>query len=73
MRFAAQLQPPLTTVHQSISQLGEHSVMNLITMLNQPENGPKEIMLPTKFVVRASGGAETAQRTNLQVEVGNVS
>lgn len=73
MSFAAQLQPPLTTVRQPISQLGERAVMSLIALLHQPENGPQQIILPTELVIRASCGAEIAQRANLQVEAGNVS
>ena len=56
--FAAQMQPPLTTVRQPVQRLGASAVDNLINLLNgSAAIQPGCVLLPTELVVRGSCGA----------------
>jgi LacI family transcriptional regulator len=48
--------PPLTTIRQSGSILGEVAVDALLSMLNDPLDGQRTIVLPTELIVRESCG-----------------
>jgi LacI family transcriptional regulator, galactose operon repressor len=48
--------PPLTTIRQSGSILGEVAVDALLSMLNDPMDGQRTIVLPTELIVRESCG-----------------
>jgi LacI family transcriptional regulator len=50
--------PPLTTFRQSGSILGQVAVDALVSMINEPGNTAREIVLPTELVVRASCGCD---------------
>lgn len=59
--LAAAVEPPLTTVHQPIDQLGFLAASTLIDLLETASfeaggNGARHIVLPTELVVRASCG-----------------
>lgn len=52
--FAAEVAPPLTTVDQSIEQLGYEAVQLLIRLIEDPKTDPVHVTLPTALVVRES-------------------
>jgi DNA-binding LacI/PurR family transcriptional regulator len=54
---AAYANPPLTTVHQPITELGVVAVRALIAQIELPDTHPSLVILPTRLVVRASCGA----------------
>jgi DNA-binding LacI/PurR family transcriptional regulator len=54
LEFAAQLDPPLTTVRQGVGDIGHESARTLLSLLENPENGPRRVLLPTELVVRGS-------------------
>jgi len=59
--LAAAVEPPLTTIHQPIDQLGFLAASSLIDLLETAAietggNGARHIVLPTELVVRASCG-----------------
>ena len=52
--FAAQLDPPLTTVRQGVGDIGHESARTLLSLLENPDSGPRRVLLPTELVVRGS-------------------
>lgn len=52
--FAAEVDPPLTTVDQSIEELGYEAVQLVIRLIEDPETVPPHVTLPTELVVRQS-------------------
>ncbi len=52
--------PPLTTIRQSGSILGQVAVDALVGMLDSPNDAPSTIVLPTQLVLRASCGCSEA-------------
>jgi DNA-binding LacI/PurR family transcriptional regulator len=60
--FAAELDPPLTTVRQDIRQQGAEAAESLIQLLEDPDGGPRRVILPTELVIRQSttGGVTRA-------------
>ncbi len=46
--------PPLTTVRQPIYRTGAVAAETLIDLIEDPSSGPRRIVLPTEFVIRAS-------------------
>ena len=52
--YAAMTAPPLTTIHQPIEQIAQLSVKHLIQMINNPEQAPVDIVLPTELIIRDS-------------------
>jgi DNA-binding LacI/PurR family transcriptional regulator len=49
--------PPLTTVHQPVLELGAKSVDILIERIKEPARPPIQMRLPARLVVRKSCGA----------------
>lgn len=49
--------PPLTTMRQPIAGLGETAVAALLHLIENPDNGPRRIILPTHLIIRESCGA----------------
>ena len=60
--FAAEMDPPLTTVRQDIRQQGAEAAESLVQLLEDPEGGPRRVILPTELVIRQSttGGVTRA-------------
>ena len=52
--FAAELDPPLTTVRQGIRTQGAEAARTLAQLLHDPEGGPRRVILPTELVIRRS-------------------
>jgi LacI family transcriptional regulator len=52
--FAAELDPPLTTVRQNIREQGMEAVESLQHLLEDPASGPRRVILPTELIVRQS-------------------
>ncbi|MEK5641026.1 LacI family transcriptional regulator [Paenibacillus rhizosphaerae] len=48
--------PSLTTVNQNIHNIGARSIEHLISMIENPEYSPPEIMEPASLVIRQSTG-----------------
>jgi LacI family transcriptional regulator len=57
MPFAARTNPPLTTVRQPVHRLGSVAAETLIELIEEPDSGPRHIVLPTELVIRSSCGA----------------
>ncbi len=62
LAFAAELDPPLTTVRQGVRQQGIEAAHTLFRLMRDPDGGPRRVILPTELVIRRStvGGAETS-------------
>lgn len=56
LRFAAELDPPLTTMRQDIQGIGQEAARSLLRLLDDPEGNPRRVLLPTELVVRQSTG-----------------
>lgn len=52
--FAAELDPPLTTVRQGVGDIGQEAARTLLSLLKNPDSGPRRVLLPTELVVRGS-------------------
>jgi len=57
LRFAAELDPPLTTMRQDIQGIGHEAARSLLRLLDDPEGNPRRVLLPTELVVRQSTGS----------------
>ncbi|HSM43984.1 MAG TPA: substrate-binding domain-containing protein, partial [Acidimicrobiia bacterium] len=55
--FAAELEPPLTTVRQGVGEIGHEAARTLLSLLESPDSGPRRVLLPTELVVRGSTAA----------------
>jgi LacI family transcriptional regulator len=51
---SALIEPPLTTIDQSIQQMGREAVRLLVALIDGTADGPRQITLPTRLVVRQS-------------------
>ncbi|MGZ4142141.1 MAG: LacI family DNA-binding transcriptional regulator [Actinomycetota bacterium] len=54
LEFAAHMDPPLTTVHQGVPEMGAEAVRVLVQLLQDPGGGPRRVILPTELVIRQS-------------------
>jgi len=54
LEFAAQLDPPLTTVRQGVRQQGVEAARTLLQLLDDPDRAPRRVLLPTELVIRQS-------------------
>jgi DNA-binding LacI/PurR family transcriptional regulator len=52
--WAEFMKPPMTTVEQSVAEMGELGVKLLLKRLNGSDDPPQNITLPTQFLVRNS-------------------
>ncbi|MEX2651575.1 MAG: LacI family DNA-binding transcriptional regulator [Acidimicrobiia bacterium] len=52
--FAAELDPPLSTIRQGVHAQGSESAKALLSLLQNPEGGPRRVLLPTELVIRQS-------------------
>jgi LacI family transcriptional regulator len=62
LAFAAELDPPLTTIRQGVQQQGIEAAHTLFHLLRAPGSGPRRVILPTELVIRRStvGGQRAA-------------
>ncbi len=51
---SALTEPPLTTIDQSIQQMGREAVRLLVALIDGTAHGPRQVSLPTRLVVRQS-------------------
>ena len=54
LEFAAQLDPPLTTIRQGVHQQGAEAAHTLIKLLQDPASGPRRVQMPAELVIRQS-------------------
>ena len=54
LEFARSLDPPLTTVRQGIRAQGAQAAHTLSQLLEDPDGGPRRVILPTELVIRRS-------------------
>jgi LacI family transcriptional regulator len=54
LEFAAGLNPPLTTVRQGVEQQGAEAAATLLRVLDDPDAGPRRVILPAELIVRQS-------------------
>ena len=52
--FAADLDPPLTTVRQGVREQGAEAAHTLLQLIRDPDGGPRRVILPTELVIRQS-------------------
>jgi LacI family transcriptional regulator len=55
--LAAEMNPPLTTIRQSVKRLGETALEVLLDLIDVPAGPPRRVVVPTELVVRASCGS----------------
>jgi len=62
--FAAALDPPLTTMRQGVEQQGAEAARTLFQLIEDPDSGPRRVLLPTELVIRRStaGGIRGGDR-----------
>ena len=65
IRFADYCDPPLTTVHQPMRDIGRETVRLLLNALQNTLHGPVSVTLPHRLVVRASTAAAPARKGRL--------
>jgi DNA-binding LacI/PurR family transcriptional regulator len=69
MPWAALLRPPLTAVAQPAEDLGKAAAQLLLERLKDPRRIVRQVVLPTRLIVRASCGATAEAQTGRQVEL----
>ncbi len=57
VRYASLLPVPLTTIHQNCAAIGVIAMATMLQRLEHPELPTRDILLPTRLVVRRSCGA----------------
>ena len=62
IRYAACMNPPLTTVAQPMREIGEGTVRLLMQILKDPDASPQPVTLPHILTVRSSTGPAAARR-----------
>jgi len=60
LRFAAYSSPPLTTVEVPTVETGERAMQLMLDQLRDPDDAPREIVLPHRLIVRQSTGPAPA-------------
>jgi DNA-binding LacI/PurR family transcriptional regulator len=60
MPWATSLRPPLTAVAQPVEELGRTGAQVLLERLKDPKRLVRQVVLPTRLMVRASCGARPA-------------
>ncbi len=54
VEFAADMDPPLTTVRQNVRSQGEMSARTLLRLLEKRDGSPRRVILPTELIIRQS-------------------
>jgi GntR family transcriptional regulator of arabinose operon len=57
VKYAGLLPVPLTTVHQDCAGIGMVAMATMLERLEHPELPPRDVLVPTRLVVRKSCGA----------------
>jgi LacI family transcriptional regulator len=52
--YMAHLSPPMTTIEQESSEIGQKAVSLLLERIQSPDKSPEGILLPTRLIVRRS-------------------
>jgi len=60
LRWASLLPVPLTTVHQDCAAIGMAAMATMLSRLDHPELPPRDVLIPTRLVVRQSCGTHLA-------------
>lgn len=60
MSVATLIDPPLTTIHQPVVEMGHKAVEVLFELIKQPDLPPRHLLLPTNLVIRQSCGASSS-------------
>jgi DNA-binding LacI/PurR family transcriptional regulator len=63
LEFAAQLDPPLTTIRQGVDQQGAEAARTLMKLLQDPAGGPRRVLMPAELVIRQSTVGKLQQTT----------
>jgi GntR family transcriptional regulator of arabinose operon len=63
VKYASLLPVPLTTVHQNCAAIGVIAMATMLERLEHPELPTRDILLPTRLVVRRSCGAYLGSQT----------
>jgi LacI family repressor for deo operon, udp, cdd, tsx, nupC, and nupG len=63
IRFAAYVDPPLTTIRQPGQEIGRLAMTHLVRILSGERIADRRMLLPTELVVRGSTAAPNASRT----------
>jgi GntR family transcriptional regulator, arabinose operon transcriptional repressor len=61
VKYASLLPVPLTTIHQDCAGIGAIAMVTMLERLEHPELPVRDVLVPTKLVVRRSCGAYLAQ------------
>ena len=56
------VEPPVTVVHADPAALGQKAAQQLFARLLGDESPPQTVVMPTRLIVRASGGAPARPR-----------
>jgi len=67
-RFAAHVQPPLTTIAQSFVDVGLRAGTLLLSRIQGNTGAPRRIELPANLIIRESCGAQMHVKKSLAVE-----
>jgi DNA-binding LacI/PurR family transcriptional regulator len=64
VKYAGLLTVPLTTMHQNCAAIGVMAMATMLERITHPEFPTRDILLPTRLVVRRSCGAYLSSREN---------
>ncbi|MDQ2887410.1 MAG: GntR family transcriptional regulator [Chloroflexota bacterium] len=67
-RFAAHVQPPLTTIAQSFVYIGQRAGTLLLSRIEGNTGPPRRIELPANLIIRESCGAQLHVKKTLAIE-----
>jgi DNA-binding LacI/PurR family transcriptional regulator len=62
VKYASLLPVPLTTVHQDCAGIGAAAMATMLSRLDHPELPARDVLVPTRLVVRRSCGAQLGTR-----------
>jgi DNA-binding LacI/PurR family transcriptional regulator len=57
---AVQVSPKLTTVRQPVEEKGRLAASILLDLIENPDSQPRQVLLPTRLVIRESSGAASS-------------
>ncbi len=68
VKYASLLPVPLTTIHQDCAGIGAVAMATMLERLEHPELPVRDVLVPTRLVVRRSCGAHLGQPPSDQIE-----